>query len=105
MTLLEFSKGDTIYIEDHLQSGFWSWKVLSSHKMEESGKELITALTTDDFLGFYFLRWSKHSQQESATAVEVVELAAASKHDLKEILGKQQKRTWNWSMYWLKTPN
>jgi len=62
--------------------------VVKSHKMDESGKELITALhKADDFLGFTSFA-DTVPYQESATAVEDVELAGISKKHLKEVLGK-----------------
>ncbi len=56
--------------------------------MDESGKELITALyKADDFLGF--TSFSENiPYQESATAIEEAELAGILKTDLKEVLGK-----------------
>ncbi|KAA1247544.1 response regulator [Aquimarina sp. RZ0] len=64
--------------------------VVKTHKMDESGKELITALyKADDFLGFTsFIDNTPY--QESATAVEDSEFAGISKHDLKEILEKSK---------------
>ena len=62
--------------------------VIKTHKMDESGKELITALyKADDFLGFTsFIENIPH--QESATAMEPVELTGVLKKDLKDILEK-----------------
>lgn len=62
--------------------------VIKTHKMDESGKELITALyKADDFLGFTsFIENVPH--QESATALETVELSGVSKKELKGILEK-----------------
>ena len=58
--------------------------------MDESGKELITALhKTDDFLGFTSFA-DNIPYQETATAVEEVELAGISKVELKNILGSNQ---------------
>ena len=56
--------------------------------MDSDGKELITSLNkADDFLGFTsFL--NNVPYQESATALEAVELAGISKDNLKEILGE-----------------
>jgi len=62
--------------------------VIKTHKMDESGKELITALyKADDFLGFTsFIENIPY--QESATAMESVELTGVSKKELKNILEK-----------------
>jgi CRP-like cAMP-binding protein len=58
--------------------------------MEESGKELITSLDKpDDFLGFTSFV-DNIPYQETATAVEDVELAGILKSDLKRILRNNQ---------------
>lgn len=89
---LLFSKGACIY-----QEGAHSNKiylilegVVKSHKMDEKGKELITALhKADDFLGFTsFIGTVPY--QESATAVENVTLTGISKEHLKEVLSKSK---------------
>lgn len=90
--LLSFKKGDTIYQDgDHSNKICLILKgVVKSHKMDESGKELITALyKADDFIGFTSFI-DNIPYQESASAVENVELAAISKKHLKEVLGKSQ---------------
>ena len=87
-----FKKGEVIYNEgNHSNKIFLILNgVVKSHKMDESGKELITALhKPDDFLGFTsFVDTIPY--QESATAVEDVELAGINKNELKDILGKNQ---------------
>ena len=92
-TILSFDKGETIYQEDaHSNFIYLILKgVVKSHKMDENGKELITALhKEDDFLGFTsFVDTIPY--QESATAIEAVELASISKTDLKAILEKSNK--------------
>ena len=62
--------------------------VVKCHKVDENGKELITSLhPTDDFLGFTsFL--DNVPYEESATAIEDVELAGISKERLKAVLEK-----------------
>lgn len=88
----KFSKGDTIYEEGSHSNYVYLIKkgVVKSHKIDENGKELITALhKDDDFLGFTsFVDTMPY--QESATAVEAVELTSISKLRLKEVLGKSQ---------------
>ncbi|QNJ99072.1 response regulator [Constantimarinum furrinae] len=87
-----FEKGEIIYKE-----GSYSTKIylilngiVKSTKMEDSGKELITALhKPDEFLGFTSFA-NNIPYQETATAVEKVELAGISKEELKSILGKNQ---------------
>ncbi|SEL07595.1 cAMP-binding domain of CRP or a regulatory subunit of cAMP-dependent protein kinases [Aquimarina amphilecti] len=86
------TKGDAIFKEgDHSNKIYLILKgVVKTHKMDESGKELITALfKEDDFLGF--TSFTDHTPyQESATAVEDAELAGVSKTDLKDILEKSK---------------
>lgn len=87
---LNFKKGERIYVEgDHSNKIYLISKgVVKGHKMDESGKELITALyETDQFLGF--TSFVDHVPfQESATAVEDASLTAVSKKQLIEILEK-----------------
>lgn len=89
-TIQRYSKGDIIYKErGHSNYIYLILKgVVKTHKMDESGKELITALyKADDFLGF--TSFSENiPYQESATAIEEAELAGILKTDLKEVLGK-----------------
>ncbi|MBZ0327976.1 MAG: response regulator [Altibacter sp.] len=91
-SILTFKKGASIYkLGEHSNNIFLILKgVVKSHKMDESGKELTTALLkADDFLGFTSFD-ENVPYTESATAVENVELAAISKMQLKEVLGKSQ---------------
>ncbi len=85
-------KGESIYKEgEHSNTIYLILKgVIKSHKMDENGKELITALyKADDFLGFTSFV-ENVPYQESATAVEEVELAGISKSKLKDILEKSK---------------
>lgn len=88
--LASFKQGEIIY-----QEGVRSNKIylilkglVKCYSMDSDGKELITSLNkADDFLGFTsFL--NNVPYQESATALEAVELAGISKDNLKEILGE-----------------
>ncbi len=93
--VLEFKKGESIYEEGlHSNKVYLILKgIVKTHKMDENGKELITALyEPDDFLGFTSFE-DNIPYQESATAVEDVELAAIMKNDLKDILGKSKDVT------------
>lgn len=88
----KFKKGETIYKEgEHSNSVYLILKgVVKSHKMDESGKELITTLyKADDFMGFTSFI-DNTTYLESATAVEDVTLAGISKTNLKEILEKSK---------------
>ena len=88
--LASFKQGEIIF-----QEGVRSNKIylilkglVKCYSMDSDGKELITSLNkADDFLGFTsFL--NNIPYQESATALEAVELAGISKDNLKEILGE-----------------
>ncbi len=88
----EYKKGEVIYREEeHSNKIYLILKgVIKSHKMDESGKELITALyKADDFLGFTSFM-DNVPYQESASAVEDSQLAGISKTNLKEILEKSK---------------
>jgi len=88
----KFLKGESIYKEgSHSNNVYLILSgVVKSYKMDESGKELITTLhKADDFLGFTSFA-DTMPYQESATAVENVQLAGISKLHLKEVLGKSQ---------------
>jgi len=85
-------KGQVIYNEgEHSNKIYLILKgIVKSHKMDESGKELITRLyKADEFLGFTSFK-ETIPYEESASAVEDTELAGISKNDLKNILGKSQ---------------
>jgi DNA-binding response OmpR family regulator len=88
--ILSFERGETVYEEGHRSNFIYLILkgIVKSHKMDENGKELITRLhKPDEFLGFTsFVDTVPY--QESATAVEDVELAAVSKSELKDILEK-----------------
>tara|TARA_R110002020_G_scaffold137434_2_gene306652 strand:+ start:184206 stop:185258 length:1053 start_codon:yes stop_codon:yes gene_type:complete len=83
-----YRTGEAIYREgDHSNKVFLTLKgVVKCHKMDSEGKELVTSLhRADDFVGFTsFLDTIPY--EESATAVEDVELVALSKGLLKDLL-------------------
>ncbi|WP_432410058.1 response regulator [Rasiella sp. SM2506] len=87
-----FAKGDVIYKRGgHSNYVYLITKgIVKCSQTEDSGKELITNLyKTDSFLGFtsfdHNIRY-----EETATAVEDVELSGILKNELKNILGKNQ---------------
>lgn len=86
--LCSFSKGEFIYREgEHANKIYLILKgLVKTHKMDQNGKELITSIQKpDDFLGFTsFL--DIVSYQESATAVEDVEMAGVLKSKLKDLV-------------------
>ncbi|TVZ27562.1 CRP-like cAMP-binding protein [Gillisia sp. Hel_I_86] len=91
--ILSFNKGELIYKEGERSNTIYLILkgVVKSYKMDEKGKELITALyKADNFLGFTSFAESI-TYQESVMAVEEVKLAGISKSDLKEILGKNNE--------------
>lgn len=86
--LLSYAKDDIIYNRgDHSNMVYLILKgVIKSCALDEEGKELITAIySEDDFLGFTSL--TDHlPYQEYAIAIEDVELAGISKEKVKAIL-------------------
>ena len=87
-----FKAGKTIYQEGSHSNTIYliSKGVVKCHTMDSDGKELITSLfRADDFLGFTSFM-NNIPYQESATAMEEVELAGISKDKLKAILEKSQ---------------
>ncbi len=86
--IANFDQGETIYNEGVRSNKIYLILkgVVKCYKMDEEGKELITALyRPDDFLGFTsFL--NNMPCQETATAIENVELAGISKDKLKVLL-------------------
>ncbi|MCC4213962.1 response regulator [Leeuwenhoekiella parthenopeia] len=91
--LKTYEAGETIYREGAYSTQVYLILkgVVKSHRIEESGKELITALhQPDEFLGF--TSFVEHvPYQETATAMEAVELAALPKNLLNDILSKNRK--------------
>ena len=90
--ILSYDKGETIYRKGQYATMIYLILkgVVKTHKIDDSGKELITHLhKADDFLGFTsFMENIPYS--EAASAVEKVELAGVPITDLKEILGKNK---------------
>ncbi|MBX2828294.1 MAG: response regulator [Flavobacteriaceae bacterium] len=86
----EFKRGVSIYQEgEHSNFVYLILKgVVKTHRMDEKGKELITALhEPDDFLGFTSFV-DNVPYQESASALEDVTLAGMSKMEIKEVLSQ-----------------
>ena len=91
-TVEKYAKGIEIFREgDRSNSIYLILKgVVKCHKMDEDGKELITALNkADEFLGFASFE-DNTLQQETATAVEDTEVVGIAKSELKEILQTNQ---------------
>lgn len=90
--LSEYKKGETIYkTGDHSNSLFLILKgVVKTHTMDDNAKELITGLyKADDLLGFTSFD-DNIPYNETATAVEKVELVGLSKTYVRDILKKSQ---------------
>ena len=90
--VFHFKKGEVIYKElEHSNLIYLISKgVVKTHKMDEGGKELITALyRADDFLGFTSFV-DNVSYQESATVLEDAQVVAVLKSELKEVLEKSK---------------
>ncbi len=88
--LSNFAQGKTIYTEGSRSTSIYLILkgMVKCHTTDYDGKELITSLyRADDFLGFTSFMNSTPCQ-ESATAMEDVELAGISKSYLKNILEK-----------------
>ncbi|MEH6406386.1 MAG: response regulator [Leeuwenhoekiella sp.] len=93
--ITKFSKGNLIFSDgDPSNKIYLVLKgVVKTYRMEENGKELITALyQADDFMGFTSFT-ENQSHQDSAMAMENTELAGVSKQDLKTILESNQNVT------------
>lgn len=88
----KYKKGENIYRRgDHSNSLFLILKgVVKTHTMDDNAKELITGLhKEDDFLGFTSFD-DNFPYNETATAVEDVEIVGLSKAYVKDILKKSQ---------------
>ncbi|HZJ19267.1 MAG TPA: response regulator [Pricia sp.] len=88
--LVNFAQGESVYHQGSRSNKIYLILegVVKCHTMDEDGKELITSLyRADDFLGFTSFM-NNIPYQESATAMEDLELAGISKEDLKTILRK-----------------
>ena len=91
--IYSFKNGETIYNEgDHSNKIYLSLKgAVKCYKMDSDGKELVTSLhPSDDFLGFTSFM-DNIPYEESAVAVEDVELVGVSKDLLKSILQKNNQ--------------
>ena len=92
-----YKSGETIYKEGKQSNHFFfvDRGVVKSHQMDEHGKELITSLYKEgDFFGSLSFQNST-PYEEYATAMEETRLYAVSKEELKEILTKNNKITFD----------
>ncbi|MCK5401425.1 MAG: cyclic nucleotide-binding domain-containing protein, partial [Flavobacteriaceae bacterium] len=93
--IFHYSDGDTIYKEgNHSNAIYLILKgVVKCYKLDELGKELITALPKKDELFGYTSFIKNIPYQESATAIKDTELISVSKQALKDILENNHKVT------------
>tara|TARA_R110000782_G_scaffold109207_2_gene198112 strand:- start:133 stop:1182 length:1050 start_codon:yes stop_codon:yes gene_type:complete len=88
--VITLNEGDTIYEEGVRSNNVYLILkgVVKCHTMDQDGKELITTLYhADDFLGFTTLM-NNVVNQETATALEIVELASVTKEQLLQIVSE-----------------
>ncbi len=92
-TTLKFKKGETVFEQSHHSNYIYlvTKGLVKCHKIDESGKELTTALFREDDLFGYASLLQNIAHQESATAMESTELIAVPKEELKEVLNKNHK--------------
>jgi CRP-like cAMP-binding protein/CheY-like chemotaxis protein len=91
--IFKYAKGDLIYSEGDNSNYIYLVRkgVVKNHKFDEDGKELITALFKEDDLFGYTSFIQNIAYQESATAINNVELIGISKTDLNDILENNHK--------------
>lgn len=91
----KYSQGDIIYREgQHSNYIFLIIKgVVKSHRLDEQGKELTTALHKEDDLFGYTSFIQNIPYQETSTAIKDVELVGISKDQLKHVLDNNHKVT------------
>lgn len=90
-----FKHGETIYNEGNRANYIYLIEkgVVKNHRLDEYGKELITALHKDgDFFGYSSFS-NNNPYQESATAVKDVSMYGIGKEELKIILENNHKIT------------
>jgi CheY-like chemotaxis protein len=90
---MNFKKGELIFEQgNHSNYIFLINKgIVKCHKIDESGKELTTALYKEDDLFGYASLLQNIPYQESATAMENCELVAVPKEELKDVLNNNHR--------------
>lgn len=93
--IINYSEGDNIYKEGEHSNAIYliSNGIVKCHKLDEKGKELITALYKEDDLFGYTSFIQNMPYQESATAIKSTTLVSISKVVLKEVLAKNHQVT------------
>jgi len=92
---IHFSEGDSIYLEGEHSNAVYliSKGIVKCHKLDEKGKELITALYKEDDLFGYISFIHNKPYQESATAIKKTTVVSISKTVLKEVLENNHQVT------------
>lgn len=90
-----FSKGEIVYLEGSNSNYlyFVNKGVVKCHKLDEQGKELTTALYSENDLFGYTSFSHNIPYQETATAIQDTELSGISKSEFKELLNNNHKLT------------
>lgn len=90
-----FEKGDTVYEEGQNSNYIYliGKGVAKCYKFDEQGKELTTALHTEDDLFGYTSFIQNIPYQETAIAIKSLELVGISKEQLKDVLNNNHKVT------------
>ena len=94
-TIFNYPKDSIIYKEEQSSNFIYliSKGVIKCHKLDEQGKELTTALHTEDELFGYTSFTENVPYQETATAIKDVEIIGLSKTELKNVLDKNHHLT------------
>ena len=92
---VSYNKDKVIYSEGQNSNFIYllTKGVVKCHKLDEKGKELTTALHKADDLFGYTSFTQNVAYQETATAIQNVEMVGLSKTELKEVLNKNHKVT------------
>jgi CRP-like cAMP-binding protein/CheY-like chemotaxis protein len=93
--IFQYAKGDVIYREgDHSNYIYLITEgIVKNYKLDEDGKELITALYKEDDLFGYTSFTHNLPYQEFATAINDTQLVGISKNELKDILDNNHNIT------------
>ena len=93
--VIRFKEGDCIYKEGERSNAIYliSKGIIKCHKLDEKGKELITALYKEDDLFGYTSFIQNMPYQESATAIKETTLVSISKTVLKDVLENNHQVT------------
>jgi CRP-like cAMP-binding protein len=93
--ITKYEKGDVIYEEGQNSNYIYliSKGLVKSHKFDEKGKDLTTALYKEDDLFGYTSFINNTAYQESTTAIKETELIGVTKSELKEVLNNNHQVT------------